>query len=493
MFHILLLILKATVWFSPRRYNVKTIKLLFFTIATSLLFCLFIPVESKAASKELTGKISISYSSSTGKLTAIYDGDIELSGAEIYTWYKDGSIVSNGKTYSPSVAGTYYCTLRDNSGYDGTLTSKTIELYKVSGSNLTLDNSYGIYEVESEVTVSANLNENQVVTNWKTSAAGVSIPATGQTVTFRMPAQNVTVTATIKNEYSIKVYGGTADTYTAYTGETVTITASDVNGKKFVSWSASGGKLGDSKSPTTTLTVGNGNVVVTANFSGETSTINNASPVSSSSTGIADAKHAVYSVLDNQGHSIQFFHHEQGPLCDAAFKYAQGYDWLVTDYFNLLIDNSYSTYEIATPIKIQVTIPSDLVKSDRHWRMVCVSRNGQIYSFEDEDSSDSTITFSPNKFYAFAMCYNDIQPSYEETIPEESAESETTEKEPTSAVQSVTNSKTQASSIHSADASVTTNTTGVATAAVKEGSRIKSDQDAAVERANGASVALISM
>ena len=45
----------------------------------------------------------------------------------------------------------------------------------------------------------------------------------------------------------------------------------------------------------------------------------------------------------------------------------------------------------------------------RKWRMVCVSRNGSIYSFPDEDMSDSTITFSPDRFYAYAMAYNDIK------------------------------------------------------------------------------------
>jgi hypothetical protein len=187
-------------------------------------------------------------------------------------------------------------------------------------------------------------------------------------------------------------------------------------------------------------------------------------------------------------------------LCDAAFKYAQGHDWLVTDYFNLTLNHSFTTYEIGNPIRIQLTIPDDLIQPARHWRMVCVSRNGSIYSFDDEDTSDNTITFSPNRFYAYAMCYNDIQPSQEEEIVEEPEENPDVIPEPeiveapaTSAFHSAAESQTSASAIHSADASSTSYSAGIADTATGENAKLKSDQKSAVEQADGATIPLISL
>lgn len=466
-------------------------------------------------SESLTGNLSINYSASTGKLSALYDGNLTLSGSETYTWYCDGNAVSTNKSYSPTKDGGYYCTLKDTSLYTGQITSKTIILYKASGQNLTFDNSYGLYESGDYVSVSIAQTDNQVVSNWKVSAAGVAIPETGNTVSFRMPAQNVTVTTTLKTKVQITVNGGTADKYEAFQGDSVTIVASEVSGKQFVSWSSSGGRLADANSKTTTLTVANSNVTVTANFNGTTtSTTNNNNNNNNDSynnnynnynNGKANAINTVYSVLDNQGYNIQFYHHTQGPLCDAAFKYAQGYDWLVTDYFNLTVNNSFTTYEINNPLKIQLTIPDDLIKAGRNWRMVCVSRGGQVYTFPDEDSNDSTITFSPNRFYAYAMCYNDIQPTVEEpfpvettvaeTTPTEAAPSEVTVQQPvvTSEFHSAQESKTATSAVHSADASITYNVEGVATTPTGKTAHLKSDQKPAVEQADGAQIPLISM
>ena len=460
------------------------------------LYMVFAPVKSFAANPDLKGKLGISYSASSGKLTAVFDSDQKLSYGAVYTWYRDGSTVGTGVTYNPNSAGTYYCTLKDSNSYEGMLTSSSITLYRATGNMMTFDNSYGLYEVGDTVTATATLSDNQAVTNWKTNATGVYIPETGSTVSFRMPGQNVLVTATIKTQYSVMVYGGTADKYDAYAGEVITLTASDVGGKKFVSWSASGGRISDQNARVTTLTMGNSNVVVTANFQGEVSTANTSTtPTEAAPTdnGKATASHAVYNILNNGGYNVQVYHHAQGPLCEAAFRYAQGRDWLVTDYFNITINNSLTTYETPNSVTIKITIPDDIISPGRHWRMVCISRNGQPYSFEDQDSDDSTITFTTNRFYAYAMCYNDIQESVIEEIPvEETPVEEYTPPEPTSTIHSAGDSKTSASTIHGADASVTLNGGGVATAATN-GARLKSDQKAAVERANGASVALINM
>ena len=261
-----------------RNQGTKSRKNAFICLLLIAVFCMTMIAGSLAsalkvsAADRLKGALSISYSPTDGKLTAIYDGTYELSGGEVYTWFKDGSTIATGASYAPTAAGTFYCVLRDHNEYDGSLTSTSITLYRASGSLLTFDNPYGLYESGDPVNVTAQLSDGEQVVNWKVSAQGVTIPQSGQTVTFRMPAQNVTVTATIKKKYIIKVYGGIADTYEAFSGETVTITASSIEGKQFVSWSANGGKLGDSSKSTTTLTINSSNVVVTANFKGTVST-----------------------------------------------------------------------------------------------------------------------------------------------------------------------------------------------------------------------------
>lgn len=447
---------------------------------------------SVLAADSLSGKLSIIYSESTGKLSVVYDGSCTLSGAETYTWYKDGTTIATGSSYAPTAAGTFYCILRDTNSFENSLTSSSITLFRVTGSGIEFDNMYGLYEAGDNVTVSATLNDGQSVSNWKTSATGVEIPQTGQTVSFRMPAQNVTVSNTVKSSYSIKVYGGTSDCYEAFGGDTVTITASNIDGKEFDSWSATGGRLGDASQKTTTLTLANSNVVVTAKFKDKT---DKAPENTIANNKKADAKHVVYEILSNGGYSVQIKHHKQGSLCDAAFKNAQGQDWLVTDYFNITLNNSLAIYETKSPLKIRLNIPEDLITTGRKWKMVCVSKNGSVYSFEDEDTDDSTITFSPDKFYAYAMCYNDVvNESTEDISLEEPKNSESSEDDmlQKTELHSISDSKTNNSTIHSAESSVTSNNRN-AKNAVEKNTKLKSDQTYSVERAHGSTVPLINM
>lgn len=121
----------------------------------------------------------------------------------------------------------------------------------------------------------------------------------------------------------------------------------------------------------------------------------------------ADAVFTEFKVIGETPYTINMYHSYQGPLCDAAFAQAQGNNWLVTDFFNVSVNNNLNVYEIPSEVKIRVKIPKDLQKKDRTWWMICVSRNGVAYTFEDEDDSDETITWTANRFYAYAMCYTD--------------------------------------------------------------------------------------
>lgn len=121
----------------------------------------------------------------------------------------------------------------------------------------------------------------------------------------------------------------------------------------------------------------------------------------------ADAVFTEFEVLRDNGYTINMYHAYQGPLCDAAFLHAQGNHMLVTDYFNVSVNNNLRIYEIASDVQLRVKIPEDLVERKRTWWMICISRNGNPYIFEDEDEDDKTITFTANRFYAYAMCYTD--------------------------------------------------------------------------------------
>ena len=152
----------------------------------------------------------------------------------------------------------------------------------------------------------------------------------------------------------------------------------------------------------------------------------------------ADAIYTEYEVLDDGGYTVNMYHSLQGPLCDQAFVLAQGNKWLVTDYFNISINNNLRIYEIASYVRLKVKIPRDLVKKGRTWWMIAISRNGMPYYFDDEDEDDTTITFSTNRFYAYAMCYTDEpqeKKKAEEPVKEEDAS-------PRSRMHTITDSKT---------------------------------------------------
>lgn len=453
---------------------------------------LLVPSYDKVyASEGLTGTLTISYSYTSGTLTATYSGDCTLSSSALFTFYKDSSSAQSttSSTYTPSAAATYYCKLTDTSEYSGSITSGTITLYKASSSStVSFDNTYGLYEAGDTVTASVSLSSTQQISNWTTNVSGVAIAQTNNPVTFTMPASNITITPTIQNIYSIKVYGGTADIYSAPSGTTITLTASSVDGMTFSGWSATSGSITDKTSPVTTYTVGSSNAVITATF------IDSATGVETT-TGEANAVNAVYTVLDNGGYTITVKHHSQGPLADATFKAAQGNDWLVTDYFNITVNNSLSTYSTANNVRIKLTIPDDLIKNGRNWRMICVSENGSVYTFADEDSDDSTITFTTNRFYAYAMAYNDnvniVSSSDESTDTSGAASSTVSATVPsassnTSQVKTVSESQTSTSTVKSADESQI-NGNGESTNE-ESISKIKSNQKSAIKQADGTSI-----
>ena len=144
---------------------------------------------------------------------------------------------------------------------------------------LTVENGTGGggYEAGNIVTITAAAPDGKVFDKWTSDNADVNFAdATSPTTTFTMPAANVTVTATYKEEgttppepsekYTLTVENGTGDgEYEA--GETINITATVLDGKAFKEWTSdNGGSFANAKSASTTFTMPAANVTITATY-----------------------------------------------------------------------------------------------------------------------------------------------------------------------------------------------------------------------------------
>lgn len=373
----------------------------------------------------LNGKVSVSYNVSNGVLKAVSD----VNGSKNFVWYKNGSEFSKTQEITPVDEGSYYCVMTDKLNPKDTSTSRTITLYKVTGDkDVTFNSPRGLYEAGSNVTATVKLYSDESVKKWKCSIKNIEVSTSGNTASFRMPNRSIKFTAKKTESIDVTINGGKASKSKINSGDTFTIMANNKDGYTFSGWSVSGAKkVENSSSSVTKVTAGTSDITINANFTSNPSSSSSSSysssyteysaPVSAPEH-VADAKHAVYEVLDAGGYNVKVVHHSQGPLCDAAFKYAQGKDWLVTDYFNITVNDNLTTYEIPNSVKIKLTIPSDLRLEGRKWRMVCISKGGVPFSFEDEDTDDTTITFTTNKFYAYAMCYSDYVEPEPSPVPE---------------------------------------------------------------------------
>ena len=120
------------------------------------------------------------------------------------------------------------------------------------------------------ITITANAPAaHKVFSKWTTMSGVTFASATSMTTTFTMPAKNVSVTATYADEpkYTITVKSGSASKTSAYAGETITITANTPAADKvFDRWNGDV-VFASATSSTTTFTMPERNVVVTASYS----------------------------------------------------------------------------------------------------------------------------------------------------------------------------------------------------------------------------------
>lgn len=81
-------------------------------------------------------------------------------------------------------------------------------------------------------------------------------------------------------------------------------------------------------------------------------------------------------------------------------------DYQIGATYNIFLNNQKCS-KTDSSVKIVLTIPENLYRDGRSYEMICVDEKGIPYTYKDEDNNPSTITFTTDRFYAYALCYKD--------------------------------------------------------------------------------------
>ena len=146
----------------------------------------------------------------------------------------------------------------------GTATGK-----KALSPNSVTDNETG-FDYNCDVTITANVPTGKKFVKWTIEGVDTStLDLLQSTLSFKMPANRVTVTANFEFiNHTITIVGGTADKLTAHYGDSVKITAIIPEDKEFVMWEFEGlvADTLDITQKELTFQMPNNNVTVTAVF-----------------------------------------------------------------------------------------------------------------------------------------------------------------------------------------------------------------------------------
>ncbi len=113
-----------------------------------------------------------------------------------------------------------------------------------------------------------------------------------------------------------------------------------------------------------------------------------------------------YIVGTEGGYKAELINAMQGSLFFDTVNAAKG-EYTVARTYNVEIDGKL-VYEMAMPAMFILDIPEAYLATGRDYKMVCVSKNGEVVILDDLDTAAETITFLTNKFYAFALIYKDV-------------------------------------------------------------------------------------
>ena len=164
-----------------------------------------------------------------------------------------------GSSITGLSSGNYEIRYKAKFNYDASPSiTVTVPESGVISYSLTVNNGTGggVFTEGASVTITANAPTiGQRFTGWTIDGI-TGLDTTQTSITFNMPAGNVTATANYEDiEYTITVNGGTADKAKAKYGESVTITANaPATGKEFDKWVVTGITLSDEDLAKSTVT-----------------------------------------------------------------------------------------------------------------------------------------------------------------------------------------------------------------------------------------------
>ena len=135
--------------------------------------------------------------------------------------------------------------------------------YNISVTNGTASASKAVAGTTVTLTADA-APAGKVFDKWIVTGATVA-DATSESTTFTMPENDVTAQATYKNVvYKVTVMNGKASASTAVMGDSIKLTANQIDGKVFSHWEISGSTVSDKNAKETTVTVGTSDVTAEA-------------------------------------------------------------------------------------------------------------------------------------------------------------------------------------------------------------------------------------
>lgn len=115
-----------------------------------------------------------------------------------------------------------------------------------------------------------------------------------------------------------------------------------------------------------------------------------------------------FAVPDDNPYPVTIENAMQGSKCFEVFENASN-GFTIGRTYNIFPKGNMSNISTGEKVKITLTIPDELCKEGRIFKMICVSGKGIPTVLDDLDESNGSITFETDKYYAFALVYSDIK------------------------------------------------------------------------------------
>ena len=237
----------------------------------------FVPATNTAIVKDATGSVMIYKSGHGLKQGQTYTGAINVTAIKYNSLYSEITVWDATFTGAEATVSPESVSLADLIGnYDDYQNAYVqvagLTVSSVDGKNIHVTdgaNSYVVYDNTSSVSVAAGdvITAIGTITKYQTTeeikvwkAADVTVTASApKAITFSQPAAG--------GSFTVKVDGNTITSGTTVAaGKTVTLTATPATDYEFTSWTVTGATVVDASAATTTFTMENSPVTVSASF-----------------------------------------------------------------------------------------------------------------------------------------------------------------------------------------------------------------------------------